>query len=290
MKNLTHLLDREKYRQLLIDQIGLPIKQKEIVINSIKTAWLSAGNFSDECDTVILLHGAGAGAVTWYPNIASIAQFYRVIVPDIVGYGESDKPDASYDQEYFSNWLNSFLEALNLTKVYLVGSSQGGAIAMRFTLEYPQKVEKLVLVNSAGLGAKPKFLPFLGMVWMNLLPSKLANKFSSRYLVVKSKNKSQYHGYYSIEVIKSLGGKNVFLQGKGAVVSKIPEYDLKKIKQKTLIIVGENDLFFSINYSELASKIIPNAKLRIIPSAGHMASIDQPKIFNEILIEFLKEN
>lgn len=289
MNNKIRSLRRVKYREALIGQIKTSVKQHEVIIDSVKTAWLSAGNYHDDCETIILLHGAGAGAVTWYSTIANIAQYYRVIAPDIVGYGESDKPNAIYDRPYFSNWLNGFLESLNLTKICLVGLSQGGAIAMQFTLDFPEKVNKLVLVNSAGLGAKPKFLPFLGMAWMNIFPSNLANKFSSRYLVVKPSHKNKYHGLYSVEVVKSLGGKNAFLQGKGRAVAEIPKDELKNIKQKTLIIYGENDKFFSPEYSELAAQIIPNAKLKNIRNAGHMPLMDQVEIFNKSLIEFLRE-
>lgn len=290
MNSKTRALRREKYRQALIEQIKVPIQQHEITVDSVKTAWLSAGNHADDCESIVLLHGAGAGAVTWYPSIASLAQHRHVIVPDIVGYGESDKPDATYDRSYFSNWLNGFLASLNLTKICLVGLSQGGAIAMQFSLDFPEKVNKLVLVNSAGLGAQPKVLPFLGMLWMNIFPSHLANRFSSRYLVIKPSHKNRYHGLYSLEVVKSCGGKNAFLQGKGSAVAEIPKDQLKKIKPKTLIICGENDRFFSAKYSELAAKIIPNAQLKNIQNAGHMPQMDQVEIFNRTLIDFLKES
>lgn len=105
MNSKTRALRREKYRQALIEQIKVPIQQHEITVDSVKTAWLSAGKDADDCESIVLLHGAGAGAVTWYPSIASLAQHRHVIVPDIVGYGESDKPDATYDRSYFSNWL-----------------------------------------------------------------------------------------------------------------------------------------------------------------------------------------
>ncbi|MNI94034.1 AB hydrolase superfamily protein YdjP [compost metagenome] len=86
-----------------------------------------------------------------------------------------------------------------------------------------------------------------------------------------------------------MGGKNAFLQGKGRAVAEIPKDELKNIKQKTLIIYGENDKFFSPKYSELAAQIIPNAKLKNIRNAGHMPLMDQVEIFNKSLIEFLRE-
>ncbi|TCM60669.1 2-hydroxy-6-oxo-octa-2,4-dienoate hydrolase [Acinetobacter calcoaceticus] len=282
-------LRRVKYRQGLIKQMNTPVEQHEIIVDSVKTAWLSAGNEHATGETIVLLHGAGAGAVTWYPSIASIAQHYPVIAPDIVGYGESDKPNAAYDRSYYVNWLNGFLTSLNLTKISLVGLSQGAAIAMQFALDFPEKVNKLVLVNSAGFGAKPKFLPFLGMVWMNVLPSSLANHFASRYLLVQPKLKHKYHGLYSVEVAKSLGGKNAFLQGKGQAVAEISKHELQSIQHKTLVIHGEDDQFFPIKYSQFAAEIIPNAIFKPIQHAGHMPLMDQTEIFNRTLVDFLKE-
>src|SRR3954464_15638033 len=105
--------------------MGVSVEEGEVIIDSIKTAYLSAG--SGDC--VLCLHGAGAGAVTWYPAINAISNSFHVLAPAIVGYGESDKPKAPYDRPYFSKWLNGFLMALKISRAHIVGLSQGGAIA-----------------------------------------------------------------------------------------------------------------------------------------------------------------
>ncbi|WP_417887530.1 alpha/beta fold hydrolase [Zunongwangia sp.] len=107
---------------------------------------------------VILLHGTGAGSVTWYPSISILSKYFQVIAPDIVGYGESDKPNnVPYNRPYFAKWLKGFMEKLKISKANLVGFSQGGAIALQFVMDNPNMVNKLVLVNAAGLGAKVSF-------------------------------------------------------------------------------------------------------------------------------------
>jgi 4,5:9,10-diseco-3-hydroxy-5,9,17-trioxoandrosta-1(10),2-diene-4-oate hydrolase len=274
----------ENFRQKLIDRIEGLVEQREVTIGTIKTTYLLSGSGKP----VILLHGAGAGAVTWYPSIHTIAKTFQVIAPDIVGYGESDKPDAPYDRPYFSNWLNGFMKELKITKAHIVGLSQGGAIALQFAIDHSEMVDKLVLVNSAGLGAKVSFWPFLGILWMNNFPSAPANHFNLRYILHQPIKRDPNHSSYSIAVLKSKGGKNVFKQGRGTAVSKIPEELLKQIKNQTLIILGKDDQLFPVEYGEAAAKIIPNAKLHIIPDAGHLALMDQPEIFNKILCDFLK--
>ncbi len=275
---------KENYRQLLIDKIEGVVEQKEVTIGTLKTTYLLSGNGKP----VILLHGAGAGAVTWYPSINTISKNFQVIAPDIVGYGESDKPDAPYNRPYFSNWLKDFMKELGISKAHIVGLSQGGAIALQFAIDNAAMVDKLVVVDAAGLGAKVSFWPLLGTIWMNSFPSAMANRFNSRYILHKPVNRDPNHSSYSIAVLKYKGGQNAFKQGRGTAVSKIPEEALKQIKNETLIIWGKEDQLFPVAYGEAAAKIIPKAKLQLIQEAGHLPLMDQPELFNTILEDFLK--
>jgi len=276
---------KNDYRKALIYKMGVAVDHGEVTIDSRKTTYLTAGSGRP----VICLHGAGTGAVTWYPSIGAIAKCYYVIAPDIVGYGESDKPNGSYDRSYFSKWLNSLLIEMKISKAHIVGLCQGGAIALQFAIDYPQKVGKLVLVDAAGLGAKVPFWPFVGIVWMNSFPSVIANRFNSRYILHKPANRDPNHGLYSIAVIKKAGGKNAFKQGRGSAVSKIPDELLQQIKNETLIIWGKQDRFFFAEYGERAAKIIANATFTLIQNAGHLPMIDQPEVFNQVLTDFLTQ-
>ena len=187
-------MKKENYRQLLIDKIEGLVEQREVNVGTIKTTYLLCGTG----EPVIFLHGAGAGAVTWYPSINTISRTFQVIAPDIVGYGESDKPDAPYNRPYFSKWLKDFLKELKILKAHIVGLSQGGAIALQFAMDNAEMVNKLVLVDSAGLGAKVSFWPLIGTIWMNSFPSSMANRFNSRYILHKPKNRDPNHSWYSI--------------------------------------------------------------------------------------------
>ena len=271
------------YRRALIDRIDATVELQEVMAGPVKTAYISAGQGLP----VVCLHGAGAGAVTWYPSIGSISKNFHVIAPDIVGYGESDKPDASYDRNYFSGWLKDFLSALNISKAHVVALSQGGAIALQFVLDNPDMVDKLVLVDSGALGAQPSFASFFGMLWLNSFPSSLANRFYSRYILFNPDNRDPNHARYSVQVIRSKGGKNAFRQGKGAAVSKISDDFLRQIKNESLILWGEDDQLFSIEHGEAAAKVMPNAKLHRISNAGHLPLMDQPDIFNKAILDFL---
>jgi 2-hydroxymuconate-semialdehyde hydrolase len=272
------------YRQEIINRIEVPVEQREVTAGSVKTAYLSAGSGPP----VVCLHGAGAGAVTWYPSISALAEHFHVIAPDIVGYGESDKPKAAYDRPYFAAWLRDFFLALEIPKAHVIGLSLGGAISLQLSLENPEMVEKLVLVDSCALPAKAPFGFLFGLFWSYSFPSMAASRYMSRYLVAKPGNMDPNFGPYSLQVLKKPGGKNVFPQG-SAAVSAMPEEELRQIQHQTLIIWGEDDRVFPTATGEAAAQIMPNAKLHRIQDAGHIPFMDQPEVFNDVLLQFLRE-
>ena len=278
-------MEQPDYRQEIINRIEVPVQQREVTAGSVRTAYLSAGSGRP----VVCLHGAGAGAVTWYPSISALAEHFRVIAPDIVGYGESDKPKAAYDRPYFASWLRDFFLALEIPKAHVIGLSQGGAISLQFSFENPEMVEKLVLVDSCALGAQTPFGALFGFFWLHIFPSVAANRYMSRYLVTKLDNVDPNFGPYSLQVIKKPGGKRVFWQGMGAAVSAMPEEELRQIQHQTLIIWGEDDNFLSITSGEAAAQIMPNAEIHRIQDAGHHPFMDQPEVFNDVVLQFLRE-
>ena len=121
--------------------------QQTVMVHGHKIAYYEAGKGS----AVILLHGLGADSRHWAANLDALAQNFRVMALDQIGYGQSDKPLMRYTVENFSDYLHGFLQAVKIPKASLVGNSLGGWVALDFTIRHPQMVEKLVLVDSAGL-------------------------------------------------------------------------------------------------------------------------------------------
>ncbi|MDX2439505.1 MAG: alpha/beta hydrolase, partial [Desulfobacterales bacterium] len=200
-------------RKRLITFGGLTVEQRTVIAGNIKTFYLSAGTG----EPLVLLHGAGGGAVLWGPVIDLLSKHFHVIAPDVVGYGESDKPDAPYDKKYFSAWFRSFCDSLNMGKINLLGNSQGGAIAMQFALDNPGRVKKLILVGSAGFGGwgiSPGAM--FKMAAANIFPTRRTVQKIVNHLVHKTDNFPGDDGIaYLLEVIRSPGGKLPFVNGKG---------------------------------------------------------------------------
>ena len=100
------------------------------------------------------MHGLGASAERWSRVIPTLSTDYRVIAPDIIGFGYSDKPAVEYTMDFFVESLRSFLDNLGISKASIIGSSLGGHIASEFAIRFNHMVEKLVLVSPAGMMRK----------------------------------------------------------------------------------------------------------------------------------------
>src|ERR671910_256275 len=128
------------------------IRDEWIEVGKLRIRCLMAGQ--EDAPPVLLLHGGGydSASLSYKQSIEPISQHYEVFAPDWPGYGESDKPKMRYSTEYYVDFLAQLMDALGLEKASLVGISLGGAISLGFSLRWPQRVEKLVLVDSHGLG------------------------------------------------------------------------------------------------------------------------------------------
>ena len=129
-----------------VSSLPLPPAQT-VLVKDRKIVYYEAG----KGDVVILLHGLGADSHHWAHNIGPLAQKFRVIALDQIGYGKSDKPVMRYTVGNFADYLHGFMEALQIPKASLVGNSLGGWVALDFSIRHPSMVEKLVLVDAAGL-------------------------------------------------------------------------------------------------------------------------------------------
>jgi len=124
------------------------MEEKFLQIDGNKIRYLESGNSKK---TLVLIHGLGASAERWDRVIPLFTDKYRVIVPDLVGFGYSDKPLVDYTLEFFSEFLEKFFIASDIVCPYLIGSSLGGQISAEYTASHPQDIEKLILVSPSGI-------------------------------------------------------------------------------------------------------------------------------------------
>jgi pimeloyl-ACP methyl ester carboxylesterase len=101
---------------------------------------------------VILLHGGGNDWHEWRENLVPLSQSFRVYAPDLPGFGLSDPPPTLVSPSWFSSFLKDFMEAVGIKEAHIIGHSLGGTLAIALALDFPEKVKRVVLIDSAGIG------------------------------------------------------------------------------------------------------------------------------------------
>ena len=224
---------------------------------------------------VILLHGSGGTGRKWAAQLAGIGS-HRIIAPDLPGHGQSDG-QAQDSVAAYREFVSEFAKALGLKKFVVGGHSLGGAIALDLALTGEDVLDGIILVGSGGrLRVRPEILATLasGKAPVGGLEYNYAFNVSKDVLDNAAK-----------EMLDVPPG--VFLADFQAC-DKFDVMDrLERIKVPALIICGKDDRMTPVKYSEFLNARIPNAKLALIPDAGHMVMIEQPLAVNGHIAVFL---
>jgi pimeloyl-ACP methyl ester carboxylesterase len=249
---------------------------------------------------VLLLHGLGASIESWQRVVGPLSEQVRVLVPDLVGFGYSAKPDIDYTLDAFVGFVGAFMESVGIAQASLVGHSLGGAIALRIAIEHPEWIDRLVVVDSAGLGDSPGLflkllrLPLVGE-WL-LSPGRAKTRqalklyFHDESLVTEELVDLNY------KLISQPGAKRAYLStvrnaitasGSDSSLQTLVTARLHKITAPTLVIWGKEDRIASADHAQVAAKNIRNAEIYLIPEAGHNPMAERPERFNQALLDFL---
>ncbi|MGZ6237135.1 MAG: alpha/beta fold hydrolase, partial [Syntrophales bacterium] len=253
-------------------------QDKYIKIGDVNTRYWAEG---DEGSNVILIHGLGASADIWMHNISALAEKHRVYAPDLVGFGRSDKPKVKYSPSYMAAFIDDFMTSLNIKDACLIGQSLGGGVALLHYLQFPGRVQKLVLADSAGLGREISWamrlatVPLLGESMM--VPSRSGMAFVLRYLVYDPAVITDELIDIHFELNFSLGAVRTVLNvlracatihgARPDVLDPVMK-NLNKIKIPTLIIWGREDRLFPVRHARFAREKIPDAYLYIFERCG----------------------
>jgi len=272
-------------------------EDKYVVASGIKTRYWSVG---DRGSPVILIHGFGASVEIWQHNVSALSNNHRVYALDLVGYGRSDKPSGKYSPSFLINHLNEFASALHIERASLVGLSMGGAVSLLYTLAYPEKVQKLVLVDSVGLG--DKIIPLVRLMTLPILgeimtrPSRMGTYLFFKPTVLDSKIlKGAFTDLY-YELFSLPGAQEAKLQTFRSICNIFglrenflhsTRSNLSRITAPTLIVWGEQDALLAVGQAHFALGKIPNAQIHICKQCGHMPNFEKPEEFNGVILDFL---
>jgi pimeloyl-ACP methyl ester carboxylesterase len=280
------------YPALLAAQAQIPSQfpggtaEKIVTVYGLKIRYFEAGNGP----AVILLHGLGGESSNWAATISPLSQKYRVIVPDQIGFGRSDKPFINYRVGTLVDFLYGLYKELKIERASLIGNSLGGWTAASFALAYPEKVEKLVLVDAAGF-AIPENVDLHQLYALN--PSTREGIRQSLALIFYNKI------FYTSDVVIDFLFTQKMMAGDGYSTQRFLESIARRedvldnrlgsIKQPTLIIWGREDGLLPLAYAERFKKEISGAELVIIDQCGHVPQVEKAAEFNAALLKFLAE-
>lgn len=225
-------------------------------------------------EVVVFLHGAGATGRLWRKQMGPLSELFRVLAPDLPGFGGTDTFQEIKDVKGYAGFLAAFLENTGISRVSLVGSSMGGWAACWFALVYPEKIDKLVLVSPAGvyLSEDP--------------PMPVQRLLEEIKLLYGAAGSGQDKGAAG-ELEKGLSTVKHLYEGGGMKPDLAGM--LSMIKPETLVIWGDEDKVIPLSYSGIFGAGIKNAMVDIIKGAGHLPYADKPDIFNKTVSDFLKE-
>lgn len=260
--------------------------------NGIKTNYLEAG----QGDPVVLIHGSGPG-VTSYANwrlvLPALAENFRVLAPDMVGFGFSERPaNIKYGVQTWADQVVGLMDTLELPTAHMVGNSFGGAIALRIATQHPDRVGKLVLMGSMGV-------PFpitegLDRVW-GYEPSfenmrKVLDVFAySRDLVNDELAEVRYRGSIQPGFQESFAAMFPAPRQRWVEAMCTPEDDIRRLPHRTLIVHGREDQVIPVQTSLRLEELIDNADLSVFSHCGHWSMIERTADFNRSVSEFFSD-
>ncbi len=262
---------------------------------------------------VLFVHGLGSsGYIEWRFNLPVIARRHRVLAPDLPGFGRTDKPRGGrYGIAFFARTLASYLDDRGSRSAVVVGTSMGGRVALELALRAPGRVDRLVLVNSLGLG-RPQIqffyplmvLPRVGEAAMQVakaavhrVPPDVIRRFAARYAGVSTDLRRTMDDAYLDdlrEMYATDGYTDAYLSTVRSM-ARLPalfgQHDLSaslgRIKVPVQLIWGADDPLFPVAHATRAHQLLPDSRLALIEGAGHTPQAERPDEFNRILNRFL---
>lgn len=262
-------------------------------------SFVKTGAFNTNCHDVgtgrpvVLIHGSGPGVTAWANWRLVIPEFVksmRVIAPDMVGFGYTDRPQGiSYTKETWVRQVADLLDELGITQANLIGNSFGGAISLAFALRYPERVSKIVLMGSAGLNWP--VTEGLEAVW-GYEPSIEAMKglldiFAyDRTLVTDELAKLRYEASIRPGFQESFSAMFPAPRQRWLDALATPEEQLQELPNETLVIHGREDLVVPLESSLRLHKLILRSQLHVFGQCGHWTQIEKTKDFIRLVQDF----
>lgn len=275
------------------------MRRRTVAIHGHEVTYRMAGTGP----VIVLIHGVAGSSTTWRGVLPALAERYTVVAPDLLGHGHSAKPRGDYSLGAYASGVRDLLAVLGLERATLIGHSLGGGVAMQFSYQFPERVERLVLVASGGLGKEVS--PLLRAVtlpgaeyvvpvvlhrkvreageWLGRFPHRLGWKPDDSLAEL-------WKGYTTLT---DRAGQQAFIQTVRSVIDiagqRVSARDRLYLARAlpTLIVWGDCDRIIPVSHAYLAAEAMPEARLEILEGAGHFLPWRDTERFLTVLLDFL---
>lgn len=247
---------------------------------------------------VLMIHGFFLDSQMWAPNIDALAEHFHVLAMDLWGFGYSSRKPMDYSYQLYAEQVLGFMDALAIERASIIGQSMGAGTAMLFCIQHRNRVDKLVLVDAAGMpGDLPltaKFLAFsgLGKFVMGLKTNAIRKKNLADFWIHRRENltdeyfekTTRFHKVEGTgEAMHSMLRKKIFYT-LGEEIPKLAAMDVP-----ILLVWGAEDKSVPLETGRKIHNLLPTSRLEIFERTGHVPNYEAADRFNRLAVEFLKQ-
>ncbi len=245
---------------------------------------------------LICVHGAGPGATGWSNfkgNVGELSKHFRTLLIDMPQYGKSDKPVIKVSrQSYLATSIRDFMDSLGIKKAHIIGNSMGGQAGLKLAIDYPEKVDRLVVIGSGAIKAGSIFQP---------MPLEAIRNISNYYkgegpTLAKMREVLESLVYDRSRITDDLVQERFEASNDPVLVELFgrqpagPQDDLyaelPNLKAKTLIVWGQDDRAGALDVGLLMLRRLPDARMHIFSKCGHWAHVEHRDEFDRLVLQF----
>ena len=274
----------------------------DVTVEGVRTFYIEAG----QGPPIILLHGLGATNASMLTTLRELARDYRVIAPDLPGFGDSSKPIRSLHAAFYARWLRDFSQAVSADRPHLIGNSMGGRIAVEAGLRHPETVDRLVL-----LAPSPAFLRGRELVRLvrlarpelALVPLPMPRRLVERAIRgMFSKSDRLSAGWYAaatdefLRVFSTPRGRMCFFSAMRQIYLEDPHgrpggfwSRLPELSRPALFVWGSHDRLVPAKFAAHVERALPTATSVVLDRCGHVPQFEQPAKTHRLVRTFLAD-
>jgi len=275
------------------------IRPREVTLHGHKLSYVDSGSG----EAILFVHGLLGSHRNWRHLVDRLDNTNRVIVPDLFGHGASEKHEGDYSPSAQAATLRDLINRLDIDRVTIVGHSLGGGISLAFCYLFPDRVERLVLVGTGGLGREVSpalraatlpvadwVLPVIASPWVRGGAELVGRGLSLFGWRASHDIRAAWEGFTELS---DADARRAFLATTRAVMNShgqtiaAHEYLLELAELPVLVVWGTNDMVIPVDHAKRLGELAPACRVEIFDGAGHFPHLDQPDRFADVLRAFM---